>query len=137
MNYQSIGSGGGIKQIQARTVDFGASDMPLDPAELDKHGLVQWPQIMGGVVPVVNVEGVKAGALRLTGPVLADIYLGRVAKWNDPAIAQLNPDLKLPNQAIAVVEAPVMPWSRVRCIMRQSSKKCRRGQMKLAQMLAL
>lgn len=103
MNYQSIGSGGGIKQIQARTVDFGASDMPLAPAELEKNGLVQWPQIMGGVVPVVNVEGVKAGALRLTGPVLADIYLGRVAKWNDPAIAQLNPDLKLPNQAIAVV----------------------------------
>ena len=103
MNYQSIGSGGGIKQITARTVDFGASDAPLKAEDLDKNGLIQFPAIMGGVVPVYNVKGVEAGKLRLTGPVLADIYLGKVAKWNDAAIARLNPGMKLPDQAVSVV----------------------------------
>lgn len=103
LNYQSIGSGGGIKQINAKTVDFGASDMPLKQDELEKSGLVQWPMIMGGVVPVVNVEGIKAGDLKLTGPVLADIYLGKITKWDDPAIAKINSGLKLPSQSIAVV----------------------------------
>jgi phosphate transport system substrate-binding protein len=103
VNYQSIGSGGGIKQIIARTVDFGASDMPLKPADLDKDGLFQFPTVIGGVVPVVNVAGIKPGDLRLTGALLADIYLGKVAKWNDKAIADLNPKLALPNQDIAVV----------------------------------
>jgi phosphate transport system substrate-binding protein len=104
LNYQSIGSGGGIKQIQAKTVDFGASDMPLDPDALAKSGLTQFPMIMGGVVPVINVEGVKPGEMTLDGPTLAAIYLGKVSKWNDPAIAKLNPGLKLPSQAIAVVQ---------------------------------
>jgi phosphate transport system substrate-binding protein len=103
LNYQSIGSGGGIKQINAKTVDFGASDMPLKEEDLTKSGLVQWPMIMGGVVPVVNIEGIKAGDMKMTGPVLADIFLGKITKWNDPAIAKLNPGLKLPDQAIAVV----------------------------------
>jgi phosphate transport system substrate-binding protein len=103
MNYQSIGSGGGIKQITAKTVDFGASDMPLKPADLEKDGLFQFPTVIGGVVPVVNVQGIKPGELRLTGALLADIYLGKVAKWNDKAIADLNPKLALPNQDIAVV----------------------------------
>jgi phosphate transport system substrate-binding protein len=103
MNYQSIGSGGGIKQIKAKTVDFGASDMPLEPKDLNDSGLMQWPMIMGGVVPVVNVPGVGAGHLRLTGPLLADIYLGKVTKWNDPAITKLNKGLKLPASAITVV----------------------------------
>jgi phosphate transport system substrate-binding protein len=103
VNYQSIGSGGGIKQIQSKTVDFGASDMPLKPAELDKFGVVQFPMIIGGVVPVVNLAGVKPGELKLDGKVLADIYLGNIAKWNDPAIIRLNPGLKLPSQAIAVI----------------------------------
>ena len=103
MNYQSIGSGGGIKQIIAKTVDFGASDMPLKPADLDKDGLFQFPTVIGGVVPVVNVQGIKPGELRLTGALLADIYLGKVTKWNDKAIADLNPGLTLPNQDIAVV----------------------------------
>jgi phosphate transport system substrate-binding protein len=103
MNYQSIGSGGGIKQITAKTVDFGASDMPLKPADLDKAGLTQFPMVMGGVVPVINVPGIAAGQLRLDGKVLADIYLGKIAKWNDPAIAALNPGLKLPELAIAPV----------------------------------
>ncbi|TSA16491.1 MAG: phosphate ABC transporter substrate-binding protein PstS [Betaproteobacteria bacterium] len=103
MNYQSIGSGGGIKQITARTVDFGASDMPLKPADLEKDGLFQFPTVIGGVVPVVNVPGIKPGDLHLTGALLADIYLGKVAKWNDKAIAELNPKLALPNQDIAVV----------------------------------
>src|SRR6188768_2556196 len=87
LNYQSIGSGGGIKQITAKTVDFGASDAPLKPEDLEKAGLMQFPAIMGGVVPVFNVKGVEAGQLRLTGEVLAGIYLGKVAKWNDAAIA--------------------------------------------------
>ncbi len=103
MNYQSIGSGGGIKQITAKTVDFGASDMPLKPEDLEKGGMLQFPTVIGGVVPVVNVPGVKPGDLRLTGPVLADIYLGKVTKWDDKAIAGLNPAVKLPNQDIAVV----------------------------------
>ena len=95
LNYQSIGSGGGIKQIQNKTVDFGASDMPLKPEELDKDGLMQFPTVIGGDVPVVNLEGVKPGELKLTGAVLADIYLGKITKWNDPAIAKLNPGVKL------------------------------------------
>src|SRR5689334_6948942 len=85
LNYQSIGSGGGIKQIGAKTVDFGASDMPLKPEDLEKGGLMQFPAIMGGVVPVVNLPGVKPGELKFTGTLLADIYLGKVSKWNDPA----------------------------------------------------
>ncbi len=103
MNYQSIGSGGGIKQIQAKTVDFGASDMPLKQEDLDKHGLLQFPAIMGGVVPVVNVKGVEPGKLKLDGPTLARIYMGEIRKWNDAALKQLNPDLALPDQAIAPV----------------------------------
>jgi len=103
MNYQSIGSGGGIKQIIAKTVDFGASDAPLQAEELEKNGLVQFPMVIGGVVPVYNISGLKPGALRLTGTVLADIYLGKVAKWNAPAIAALNKDVKLPDQDITVV----------------------------------
>jgi phosphate transport system substrate-binding protein len=103
MNYQSIGSGGGIKQIKAKTVDFGASDMPLTPEELNKEGLLQFPAIVGGVVPVVNLEGVAPGQLRLTGRILADIFLGNIKTWNDPALAAVNPDLKLPASAITVV----------------------------------
>src|SRR5438046_6784625 len=91
LNYQSIGSGGGIKQIQNKTVDFGASDMPLKPEELDKDGLLQFPTVIGGDVPVVNLQNLKPGALKLTGPVVADIYLGKITKSNDPAIAKLNP----------------------------------------------
>ena len=103
MNYQSIGSGGGIKQIEAKTVDFGASDKPLEPKDLDANGLLQFPMIMGGVVPVVNIKGLAAGQVKLTGPVLADIYLGKIKRWNDPAIKALNPGLKLPDEAISVV----------------------------------
>jgi phosphate transport system substrate-binding protein len=103
MNYQSIGSGGGIKQITSRTVDFGASDMPLKPEQLAKDGLVQWPQIIGGVVPVVNLKGIAPGQLKLDGKTLAGMYLGRIAKWNDPAIAQLNPGVPLPDKAVATV----------------------------------
>jgi phosphate transport system substrate-binding protein len=103
INYQSIGSGGGIKQIRARTVDFGASDAPLKLDELEKDGLVQFPMVMGGVVPVVNVQGVAPGKMRLTGKIIADIYLGRIGKWNDPRIGDLNPGLKLPSQDITVV----------------------------------
>ena len=103
LNYQSIGSGGGIKQISARTVTFGASDMPLQPAELDKIGCIQFPTVMGGIVPVVNLEGINANELTIDGPTLAKIYLGEVKKWNDPALAKLNPKAKLPDQAIALV----------------------------------
>jgi phosphate transport system substrate-binding protein len=103
MNYQSIGSGGGIKQITAKTVDFGASDKPLKPEDLDKEGLMQFPAIMGGVVPVYNLTGVGPGELRFSRKLLADIYLGNVKKWNDHAVAALNPNSKLPNQAISVV----------------------------------
>ncbi len=103
VNYQSIGSGGGIKQINAKTVDFGASDMPLKPEVLEKDGLVQFPTVIGGVVPVINVQGVQPGQLKLTGALLADIYLGKISKWNDKAIADLNPGVNLPNIDIAVV----------------------------------
>ena len=103
MNYQSVGSGAGIKQIKAKTVDFGASDMPLKAAELEEAGLMQFPAIMGGVVAVVNVEGVAPGQLKLTGPVLADIYLGKITKWNAQEIAALNPGVKLPAEDITVV----------------------------------
>ena len=103
LNYQSVGSGAGIKQIKARTVDFGASDMPLKAEDLDEAGLMQFPAIMGGVVAVVNVEGVQPGQLKLTGPVLADIYLGKITKWNAQPIAALNPGVKLPDADITVV----------------------------------
>jgi phosphate transport system substrate-binding protein len=103
LNYQSIGSGGGIKQIQNKTVDFGASDMPMKPEELDKDGLLQFPTVIGGDVPVMNLEGVGAGQLKLTGPMLADIYLGKITKWSDAAIAKLNPTLKMPDSEITVV----------------------------------
>lgn len=103
LNYQSIGSGGGIKQIQARTVDFGASDMPLKPEELSKNGLIQFPTVIGGVVPVVNLPGVAPGQLKLTQSLLADIFLGKIKKWDDPAIAAINPGMKLPALNLSVV----------------------------------
>jgi phosphate transport system substrate-binding protein len=103
LNYQSIGSGGGIKQIKAKTVTFGASDQPLKVADLQETGLVQWPQIMGAIVPVVNLDGIKPGDLVLDGKTLAQIFLGKITKWNDPAIAKLNPKVTLPDVAIAVV----------------------------------
>ena len=103
LNYQSIGSGGGIKQITARTVTFGASDMPLQPKELDKIGVIQFPTVMGGIVPVVNLDGVKSNELTIDGATLAKIYLGEIKKWDDPAIKKLNPNAKLPSQAIALV----------------------------------
>jgi phosphate transport system substrate-binding protein len=103
LNYQSIGSGGGIKQIEAKTVTFGATDAPLSGDELDKNGLVQFPMVMGGIVPVVNLAGIKAGDLVIDGPTLARIFLGDVKTWDDPAIQKLNPTAKLPSQAIAVV----------------------------------
>jgi phosphate transport system substrate-binding protein len=103
LNYQSIGSGGGIKQIEARTVTFGATDAPLKGDELDKNGLAQFPMVMGGIVPVVNLEGIKPGELVIDGPTLAKIYLGDIKTWDDPALKKLNPSVKLPSQAIAVV----------------------------------
>jgi phosphate transport system substrate-binding protein len=103
VNYQSIGSGAGIKQIQAKTVTFGATDAPLKAEALEKDGLVQWPMVMGAIVPVVNLEGIKPGELVLSGQVVGDIYLGKITKWDDPAIAKLNPKLKLPGDAITVV----------------------------------
>lgn len=103
LNYQSIGSGGGIKQIKAKTVDFGASDMPLKAEELEKEGLMQFPAIIGGVVPVVNLDGVMPGQLKLTSDVIAGIHLAKITKWNAPEIAALNPGLTLPNLAITVV----------------------------------
>ena len=103
LNYQSIGSGGGIKQIKAKTVTFGASDMPLEPKDVTAAGLVQFPTVVGGDVPVVNIDGVGAGQLVLDGPTLANIFLGKITKWDDPAIAKLNPSVKLPSQAIVVV----------------------------------
>jgi phosphate transport system substrate-binding protein len=103
LNYQSIGSGGGIQQIGAKTVDFGASDMPLTPDKLQAGGLQQFPMVMGGVVPVVNLAGIKPGELKLDGKVLAGMYLGTITKWNDPAIKALNPGLNLPDKAIATV----------------------------------
>ncbi len=103
VNYQAIGSGGGIKQIKKRTVDFGATDAPLNGKELKKIGLLQFPAIIGGIVPVINVDGIEPGQLRLSGPVLADMFSGAITKWNAPAVAELNPDLKLPDKPITVV----------------------------------
>ena len=103
VNYQSIGSGGGIAQIQAATVDFGASDKPLAGPELDKLGLGQFPVVIGGIVPVFNVPGVAPGAMKLDGPVLANIFLGKITKWNDAAIAALNPGLPRPDVKITIV----------------------------------
>ena len=103
MNYQSIGSGGGIKQITAKTVDFGASDMPMKGEDLEKAGLIQFPAIIGGVVPVYNIRGVDSGKLKITGELLAMIYLGRIKVWNDPAITSINPGITLPAEAITVV----------------------------------
>src|SRR5699024_4228957 len=103
LNYQAIGSGGGIKQIENRTVDFGASDAPLKKSELDKYGLMQFPMVMGGVVPVVHVDTVKPGELKLDGKTFARIYLGQITNWDDPEIAELNPNLELPDQRITVV----------------------------------
>ncbi len=103
LNYQSIGSGGGIKQIQNKTVTFGATDAPLKGADLDKFGLAQFPAVMGGIVPVVNLEGIKPGELVIDGPTLAKIFLGEIKSWDDAAIAKLNSGVKLPKQAIAIV----------------------------------
>ncbi len=103
LNYQSIGSGGGIKQIKAKTVTFGATDAPLTGKELDESGLVQFPMVMGGIVPVINVDGIKPGDMTIDGPTLAKIFLGEIKKWNDAAIQKLNPSAKLPDQAIAIV----------------------------------
>lgn len=103
VNYQSVGSGAGIKQIEAKTVDFGASDMPLSDEDLAKNGLVQWPTAVGGIVPVVKIAGISADQLQLSGDVLAKIYMGNITKWNDPEIVKLNPSLKLPDARIAVV----------------------------------
>jgi phosphate transport system substrate-binding protein len=103
LNYQSIGSGGGIKQITAKTVDFGASDMPMSPEDLEKNGLMQFPAVMGGVVPVYNIKGMASGQITLTGQQLAEIYLGKIKMWNDVALAVNNKGLKPPEQAISVV----------------------------------
>ena len=103
LNYQSIGSGAGLQQIRSKTVDFGASDMPLTDAELAKDGLIQFPTVIGAVVPVVNIKGIKPGQMKLTGQVLADIYLGKITKWNDPAVVALNPGVALPDAAISTV----------------------------------
>lgn len=103
LNYQSIGSSGGVRQIRAKTVAFGATDSPLSGDELNKDGLVQFPAIIGGTVPVINVEGFKPGELRVTGPVLAEMFMGTISKWNDPKFAALNPGKALPDQAITVV----------------------------------
>jgi len=103
INYQSVGSGAGIKQIKSKTVDFGASDMPLTDDDLAKDGLLQFPTVIGGVVPVINIAGIAPGQLKLTGQVLGDIYLGKITKWNDAAVTALNPGVPLPDAAIAVV----------------------------------
>ena len=103
LNYQSVGSGAGIKQIKAKTVTFGATDAPLKPKELDEAGLEQWPMVMGGIVPVINLDGIKSGELVIDGPTLAQIYLGTITKWNDPALKKLNPKVDLPDLAIASV----------------------------------
>ena len=103
INYQSVGSGAGLKQIAAKTVDFGASDAPLKDDELVKDGLIQFPTVIGGVVPVVNIKGIAPGQMKLTGQVLGDIYLGKITKWNDPAISALNPEVALPDALIAPV----------------------------------
>ena len=103
VNYQSVGSGAGIQQIRAKTVDFGASDMPLKDDELAKDGLVQFPTVIGGIVPVVNIKGIAPGQIKMTGQVLGDIYLGKVTKWNAAALTALNPGVPLPDAAISVV----------------------------------
>lgn len=103
INYQSVGSSAGLRQIRGKTVDFGASDIPLSDADLAKDGLVQFPTVMGGVVPVVNVKGIGPGQLRMTGQLLGDIYLGKITKWNDAAVAAINPGVSLPDSTIAVV----------------------------------
>jgi len=103
LNYQSIGSSGGIRQIRAKTVTFGATDAPVPGADLDKDGMVQFPAIIGGTVPVVNLDGFKPGELRITGPVLAEVYMGTIAKWNDAKLTALNPGKSLPDQAITVI----------------------------------
>lgn len=103
INYQSVGSGAGIRQIKAKTVDFGATDMPLKDEELAKDGMVQFPTVIGGVVPVVNIKGITPGQIKMTGQVLGDIYLGKITRWNDAALAALNPGVPLPDAAIAVV----------------------------------
>jgi len=103
LNYQSVGSGAGIQQIRAKTVDFGASDMPLANDALAKDGLIQFPTVIGGVVPVVNIKGIAPGQIKLTGQVLGDIYLGKITKWNDPALTVLNPGVPLPDEAISPV----------------------------------
>jgi phosphate transport system substrate-binding protein len=103
LNYQSIGSGGGIKQIKAKTVTFGATDAPLKPDDLNESGLAQWPMVIGGIVPIINIDGVADGQLTLDGPTLAKIFLGDITSWDDAAIAKLNPSLKLPAAAIAIV----------------------------------
>ena len=103
INYQSVGSGAGLRQIRGKTVDFGASDMPLNDADLAKDGLIQFPTVIGGVVPVLNVRGIQPGQVRMNGQVLGDIYLGKITRWNDPALVALNPGVPLPDAAIAVV----------------------------------
>lgn len=103
VNYQSIGSGGGIRQITAKTVDFGASDAPLPPEKLDKLGLTQWPMVIGGIVPVVNLKGIEGGQIKLSNEVLADIFLGKITSWDDPIIRKLNPGLQLPAQRVTIV----------------------------------
>jgi phosphate transport system substrate-binding protein len=103
LSYQSVGSGEGIKLIKAKAVDFAASDMPMDSGELAKEGLVQWPMVMGGVVPVINIRGIRPGDMQLSGPVLADIFLGEIERWDDPQVTRLNPGLKLPSESIAVI----------------------------------
>ena len=103
MNYQSIGSSGGIRQIRAKTVTFGATDAPMSGADLDKDGMIQFPAIIGGTVPVINLDGFKPGELRVTGPVMAEMFMGKISKWNDPKLAALNPGKKLPDATITVV----------------------------------
>ncbi len=103
VNYQAVGSGQGLEKIKAKAVDFGASDMPLKPEELEKAGLIQFPTVVAGDVPVVNIPGIRSGELKLTGPIIADIYLGKVSKWNDPALVALNRELSLPDMPITVV----------------------------------
>ena len=103
LNYQSIGSSGGIRQINARTVDFGATDAPVKGEDLDKNGQIQVPAIIGGTVPVVNLDGIKPGELRITGSVLADVFLGNITKWNDPKLVALNPGKNLPNLEITII----------------------------------
>ncbi len=110
LNYQSIGSSGGIRQINAKTVDFGATDAPVKGEELDKNGQVQFPAIIGGTVPVVNLDGIKPGELKITGPVMAEVFMGTIAKWNDPKLLALNPGKTLPDAPITVVHRAHSMW---------------------------